>query len=118
MGATNTLAPFGIFWEGGAFFSPACAVVTAAAIKKKTMLTTRLLAIGHLSSFCRQSGALLNHNLLDVFGACFSRALPSTHGVGFVNGVPEDDRSGLQVGDLDTRLFVGVLYANEQHLRP
>src|SRR4029077_8909736 len=43
MGATNTFAPFGIFCVGGAFFSPASAVETAATTRRARILTTFLL---------------------------------------------------------------------------
>src|SRR2546426_10323660 len=114
MGATNTFAPWGIFAEGGAFFvSSACAVHTAPTTKRTRMLTTLLLSdIIAPSSFSfspMKSLKLINHNLLDVFGACLSRALPATHRVGLVDGVAKNNRSRLQVGDLDAGLLGGVL---------
>src|SRR5882724_3586969 len=73
--------------------------------------------MGHLCRF-QKSAELLNHNLLDVLGACFSGALSSASGVCFVDGIAKNHRSRLQVGDLDTRLLIGVLCANEKHLGP
>src|SRR5450759_1152715 len=118
MGATNTFAPFGIFCEGGAFFSPASAVETAATTSSTRMLTTfRLYDIGH-SFRRRQSARLLNHNLLNMFGACLSCALPAAQRVGLVDGVAEDDCSGLEVRNFDAGLFIRILRTDEQHLCP
>src|SRR5713226_3138628 len=97
MGATNTFAPLGIFCEGGAFFSPASAVETAATTRSTRMLTTFLLNDICSSSRDRLSTQLLKHNLLDMFGACLSCALLAAHRVGLVDGIAEDDCSGLQV---------------------
>src|SRR5713226_64000 len=115
MGATKTFAPFGIFCEGGAFFSLASAVETEAAIRSTRMFTTfALYDICHslLQSIIGSANGsttpprLLKHNLLDVFGACLSCALPAAHRVGLVDGIAEDDGPGLQVRNLDAGLLI------------
>src|SRR5271154_3614129 len=106
MGAIKIFDPFGIFCVGGGFLSPANALETTATTISTRMLVTLLFFDMRHSLPEPVIAPLLDNNLLDVLRAGFARALLAAYRVGLMDRVAENDRSALQIGNLDAGLFV------------